>query len=120
MFCATSLSLTPSHPMPMMVLSVYIPTENLWKDYTCRMAKEGEIQPVNLLTGQSKGQYLGLYKSEAVVQSLHRKHTPTPPHTRPVTTKVCIPDKYNFRMPHIQMERTRLCQRTSSTYHPRD
>lgn len=38
---------------------------------------KGEIQPVNLLSGQSKGKYLGSYKSKTVVQSLHREHTPT-------------------------------------------
>lgn len=64
-------------PMPVMVLSVYIPIENPQRNYTCRMAREGKIEPVNLLTGQSKGKYLGLYKSKTVVQSFHRKHTPT-------------------------------------------
>lgn len=120
MFCAVSLSLTFSHPMPVMVLSVYIPTENPQKDYTCRMAKEGKIEPVNLLTGQSKGKYLGLYKSKTVVQSFHRNTHPHSPHTWPVSTKERIPDKYNLQMSYIEMERTRLYQRASSIYYPRE
>lgn len=121
-FCAVSLSPTLSNPMPVMVLSVYIPTENPQKDYTCRIAKERKTQPVNLLTGQSKKKkrYLGSYEPKTMVQSLHRKHIPKlTTHMASHCKILCIPDKYNLGMSHIQMERTRLCQRASSTYHPR-
>ena len=77
-FCAMSLSPTLSNSMPVMGLSVYIPTENPQKDCTCRIAKERKTQPVNLLTGQSKKKVPGLLRTQNHGSKLTQKtHTQT-------------------------------------------
>lgn len=86
MVFAVSLSPVLSHPNPVMALSVYIPIGQ--KDHTCKMAKEGEIQPMTLLIGQRVKKGTQAHTNPKLWFKTYTESThPHSPYTWPVTTK---------------------------------